>query len=748
MTCQRRGTGLACIVLCAALLSIAARAAVRAAAVGPATRASATSTSATATAAPVAAGGVSGSRAPLPPLPLTPDAVLAHIKRTVNWYHESQNLEQVPQLANDVVERDSLRETALSALSLAFRFGRAAATQLAAEHAERAPPGAGGGAAGGGPAGAGAAGAGSSSSSSSSSTGSSGDGGGGTSAPPKGGSGSAATQRQSLADASARIAGRMMQLQAQLAELDARLAHAPVRSRAALRAQRDQLAAALALEREVQTTIDQLQRFQSSLPALQGSGAKDLLGQIADLERTVPELRESGSAETTGAGSSSPASSASGAGRAGAAQGAASTAAASGAAASAAGAAQAANFHPESAGIIALISEWISLHGADNQLDGMLKSTDALVKGLDALRAPLLAQARTLVREDTHGVDSTDPAELEASRRALEAAAARFKELAAVLVPLGDQSFVLDSARSTVAEWRDALHARIGAVAWNLLVRLAIVGTLIVAVLVISEVWRRAAFKYLHDSRRRSQFQTLRRVIIGILLAVVILFALVEQLGSLATYVGFVTAGLAVALQNVILSIVGYFFLIGRYGVRVGDRITLAGVTGRVVDIGLIRIYLMELAGADLHSTGRIVVLSNSVLFQPQALFKQIPGADYLWHTISLTLAPSIDVQAAQQRLKSTADEVFEHYRASIEAQHAAVRRLVDFDTSAPCPEVRVRFVEHGWQFDVRYPVHAEQAARIDQRMLKAVREAVTGAEQFPVADAGTPVLKAEASGA
>jgi small-conductance mechanosensitive channel len=192
----------------------------------------------------------------------------------------------------------------------------------------------------------------------------------------------------------------------------------------------------------------------------------------------------------------------------------------------------------------------------------------------------------------------------------------------------------------------------------------------------------------------------------------------------------------------VILSIVAYFFLIGRYGVRVGDRITLTGVTGRVADIGLIRIYLMELAGADLHATGRIVVLSNSVLFQPQALFKQIPGADYLWHMISLTLAPTVDAQAAQQRLESAADGVYEHYRPAIEAQHAEMSRLVDFDTATPRPEVRVRYAEQGWQFDVRYPVLADRAARIDQQMLKAVRDTLSAEPQLALAASGDPALK------
>jgi len=752
LTCQRRGIGVAsftlgaalCAAACAGLppalaapgvMSSAAPDAMSRAAPGAMNPAAARSTLAAASAgarraATGAARVAPSSAAPamppatspgpsLPPLPLNRDQVLAHVRQTLDWYRETQSLEQVPQLSADVVERDRLQQTALAVVRLGFDFGRAAAAQLAAGSAaakQSEVPGTGGA--------------------------------------------SAPQPQRSLDQASARVASRISDIESQLTALSARLARAPARARAALRAQRDQLAAALALEHEVQMTIAELQRFQSSMLALQRTGSKDLLGQIAALERTVPEARESvsggrgslggaagaepGATGSAGGSGGAASSSAPGAGQpAGARSG--GVAGAGSAASTSAAASAAATFHAESAGIIALVGQWIALHSADSQLDGVLKSTDALSKELEALRAPLVAQARMLVRSDTNGVDSADPAQLEASRRALEAATARFRQLSALLVPIADQDFVLDSAHAVLTQWRGALRGRLGTSGRYLLMRVVILATLIVAVLIVSEAWRRAVFKYLHDSRRRSQFQTLRRVVIGIALAAVILFALVSQLGSLATYVGFLTAGLAVALQNVILSIVAYFFLIGRYGVRVGDRITLAGVTGRVVDIGLIRIYLMELGGADLHSTGRIVVLSNSVLFQPQALFKQIPGADYLWHTISLTLAPSVEVQAAQQRLKDAAGEVYEHYRQAIEAQHAAVRRLVDFDTSVPSPEVRVHFAERGWQFDIRYPVDADQAARIDQRMLKAVRAAVAGDEHLPLAESGEPVLKVAA---
>jgi small-conductance mechanosensitive channel len=73
----------------------------------------------------------------------------------------------------------------------------------------------------------------------------------------------------------------------------------------------------------------------------------------------------------------------------------------------------------------------------------------------------------------------------------------------------------------------------------------------------------------------------------------------------MATFAGLITAGIAVALQNVIMAIAGYFFLIGKYGVKMGDRVQISGVTGDVIDMGLIRLHLMEIGdvGTDRQPT-------------------------------------------------------------------------------------------------------------------------------------------------
>src|SRR5206468_7717291 len=126
--------------------------------------------------------------------------------------------------------------------------------------------------------------------------------------------------------------------------------------------------------------------------------------------------------------------------------------------------------------------------------------------------------------------------------------------------------------------------------------------------------------------------------------------AFASQLGSAVTFAGLLTAGVAVALQNVIVSVVGYFFLIGKYGLRVGDRVQISGVTGEVVEIGLVRIHLMELGGpSDSQPSGRVVAFSNSIVFQATAgVFKQIPGTNFIWHELKLTLASETDYHSAK----------------------------------------------------------------------------------------------------
>lgn len=516
-----------------------------------------------------------------------------------------------------------------------------------------------------------------------------------------------AAEPQPYAESQARLQQREDELRAELARVDTRLAAAPAAEREVLAAQRARLTAALTLTGEVQATQLRLQQFAARSNS-RASGQTGLLADITDMERTVPEARLAGGPPP---------------------------AAGEDASAVAAEGRVAASARRDSGGIIALANEWYDLRDSLGLHQHFIDATDALSEALDTLSKGLASEVRELLRTAS-ATATTDTRSLTGERKAIETATARFRELSTLLIPLGEESITLDSVREVLDQRRAGLERRSNAIARQLLVSAALLVTSVAVILGISAVWRRATFRYLHDSRRRRQFLTLRRVTTGAALVIVGFVAFLSEVGSLATYIGFLTAGLAVALQNVILAVVAYFFLIGRYGVRVGDRITMAGVTGRVAEIGLVRLYLTELAGPELTPSGRMIVLSNAVVFQPQALFKQLPGVDYTWHSLTITLAPSVDLQLARTRLLERANAIYEQHRESIEHNLRAARHLVDFDSLTPSPEVNVRFAEHGAEVTIRYPVLPDQAALVDQQMSRALREAVDEEPRLPLAGA------------
>jgi small-conductance mechanosensitive channel len=685
-------------------------------------------------------------QAPQADLPLPPEQVVTHVTRSIAWYRSIVALQQLPVDSDDVVPRDRLSQTALKSLQLAFDFGHAAGALAGKAPDGKVAPA---------PSPANATGStGKAAPPTPNTTASPGDSANSPAASP--GSGGA-TKASSPADTSGpensqgqagdidravvRLEDRASSLQSQLSSLDAQIAHAAPKDKDTLVAQRGEVSAALDLTKEMQGTVGQLQKFEESSDSRASGASGGLAAQIADLQKTVPEIRQVSSKSRGSAGcaggnhASNGGDGNSGKGSNGGTANPSTDCTNSGAAtptpASANAAAPAApapapgaeTFRPESAGVIALLGKWFSLEGARRQLSDATKQTDALTKELDGVRSAVTQQVRVLARQNLDA-PSTDPAQIAQARLQFETASIRFKQLSTLLIPVGEQGISVESARNILSTWHDSLAARNATVTRYLALRLGFLLGSVAVVLVVSEVWRRATFRYLKDSRRRQQFLALRRVAVGLALTVVIVFGLVSEVGSLATYAGLITAGLAVALQNVILAVVAYFFLIGRYGVRVGDRITLAGVTGRVVEIGLVRIYLMELTGPELRSSGRMVVLSNAVLFQPTALFKQMPGGEYFWHTILLTVAPTSDVSAAEKRLNEAADSIYENYRPAIEQQHAALQRFIDFETAMPKPEVYARLTDKGLECTVRYPVEPARAASIDQKMLTALREA------------------------
>jgi small-conductance mechanosensitive channel len=249
-----------------------------------------------------------------------------------------------------------------------------------------------------------------------------------------------------------------------------------------------------------------------------------------------------------------------------------------------------------------------------------------------------------------------------------------------------------------------------------------------------AEVWRRAVLRYAHEPRRRYQLLMIRKVTTWVLVALIVGLTFVTQLSSFATFAGLLTAGLAVAMQSVLVSIVGYFFLIGKYGIRVGDRVQIGTVTGEVIDLGLVRMHLMELSSqGPLGATGRVVAFANSIVFQASGgLFKQISGVDFAWHETTLALPAAADYALLKEKLLVAVNAVVKQYHDEIVRQTREIQKTTSSNVAAvttASPQVQLHFSQSAVEAVVRYPVPLQRAAEIDEQVSEAMLKAIRAQE-------------------
>ena len=521
-----------------------------------------------------------------------------------------------------------------------------------------------------------------------------------------------------LQQASEKASDRVNGLTSRIADMEAQIAKAPPSQRTALTARRKELQAELDLAKEIEATIQNLASFSGSAGSITGG----LSGRIDELENSIPEARHEKSATTK-----TPAPPAQ---------------------ANAAQPAQTRIFQPESAGILALAAELFSIHNGRQRIQDLARETDTLSANIDRLRKPLVDEARASSNrgdEIASAAEMETPDQLAKGQAELNGLTTRFKQISAALIPLGEQGIEIGIVRGNLGESLAGFDRQSSDSLRYLLLRTATLALGLVLVVGVSELWRRAINRYVQDQRRRRQLLVLRRVVVSGAVVITLILGFITEFGSLATYAGFVTAGVAVALQNPILSVVGYFFLIGRYGFRVGDRVTISGVTGDVLDIGMVRIYLMELSGLglDAHATGRVVVFANAVVFQPAALYKQMPGIDYVWHSVTLTLLADSDLPLAENKLHEAVDSVYQVYRPKIEQEYSTLQQTVEIHLSVPRPQSRMQYTDTGMQFTVRYPVEMRNAYDTDDRVLKVLSDTITAEPKFQFAPGGRPRLQA-----
>jgi len=241
----------------------------------------------------------------------------------------------------------------------------------------------------------------------------------------------------------------------------------------------------------------------------------------------------------------------------------------------------------------------------------------------------------------------------------------------------------------------------------------------------------------------RTRLHTLRGVIrfavqaLGLALILLILFGVPNEM---STILGLAGAGLTVACKDFIMGFIGWFLLMGRNGLRVGDWVEIDGVVGEVVEIGLLRTVLLETGNwtDSGHPTGRKVAFVNSFAIEGH-FFNFSTTGQWLWDEVEIMVPASQNpypvIDAIQ---KMVAKETEANVKAAEQEWQKAATRYRAQPVSA-APAISLRPTASGIEVHVRYITRAGERHAMKTRLYQALVELLHSRPSDQVAAAVAP---------
>jgi len=265
-----------------------------------------------------------------------------------------------------------------------------------------------------------------------------------------------------------------------------------------------------------------------------------------------------------------------------------------------------------------------------------------------------------------------------------------------------------------------ALHNLIECVLWMLLVLLA--------VYLVARLIDRLFTSMKAENKRIDTLRAMAKVAAEILGAIVIAFIVFGWPSQTTTVLGLAGAGLTVASKDVIMAFFGWFLLMGRNGIRVGDWVEIEGVGGEVIEIGLLKTVLLETgnwtdAG---HPTGRRVSFVNSFAIEGH-YFNFSTSGQWMWDELQLTISADQDPYAVIDKLQKLVvkDTEANSLKAEEEWQHSDTRYHVQGFSAEPA--ISVRPTGSGVEVRVRYITRAYERHETRKRLNEAIVELMHG---------------------
>src|ERR1700731_790107 len=391
---------------------------------------------------------------------------------------------------------------------------------------------------------------------------------------------------------------------------------------------------------------------------------------------------------------------------------------------------------PDLRGLVHRYQQWAELHDKKLELWQAKQDSESSAVVFTTKREALESNIKTKAQEDPATLggrpalatreDSTSSARGGASADLVNATKRRSAQVEA-LPNFEERIEDQKNLAETYRKWLEVVTARQRSVIHRGLSGAVVIVAILLIGIFFDSWLKRLLSKARLDSR---QADTLHAVIstglqiIALGLVLLVIFGPPNQFG---TILGLAGAGLTVALKDFIVSFFGWFVLMGRNGIRIGDWVEINGVTGEVVELGMFHTVLLETGNwtDSGHPTGRRVTFTNSFAIEGH-YFNFSTSGQWLWDQLTLVVASSQNpyptVEAVQKTLlEATAESAGQ---AEKEWQHAAHSRKMSEQSAAPA--INVKPVGGGVEIAVRYITRANERYQLRSKLYQAAMNLIS----------------------
>ena len=233
---------------------------------------------------------------------------------------------------------------------------------------------------------------------------------------------------------------------------------------------------------------------------------------------------------------------------------------------------------------------------------------------------------------------------------------------------------------------------------------------LIKSIIIITILWmlklmmNKFILRKITNMKSRYQWRKIISTTIAVVGIIIVGRLWYEGVQSIATYLGLLSAGIAIALKDIIANFAGWIFIISRKPFEVGDRIQIGKQAGDVIDLSIFEFSLLEIGNwvdAD-QSTGRIIHIPNGKIFTLD-LANYDKGFKYIWNEIRVVITFESNWQKAKEILLKIANKKSENITTSVERQikRAARKFLIYYKHLTPIVYTDVK--DNGIQLTIRH---------------------------------------------